>query len=168
MSNVSILLNAYYERLYEKLAGARDVPVSHVGKILTNEIRQRGFKDFSEEKYSAYREACIAFIDERIEAYNPTGVQYTFDNINRRQACELELQLNWYDSRGEFAELVKLVHEKAETEMDNERVQQLAEELIKELGAFPDRSIIAAYESKPELFKLPDYVVARAIEAVIR
>ncbi len=168
MSNVSILLNAYYERLYEKLAGARDIPVSQVEKILMDEIRERGFKDFSEEKYAAYREACIAFIEERIEAYNPTGMQYTFDNVHRRQVHDLELQLDWYDSRSEFAELLELVHEKAETEMDNERVQQLAEELIKELGAFPDRSIIAAYESKPELFKLPDYVVARAIEAVIR
>ena len=168
MSSISILLKAYYERLYEKLERAREILVSHVGKILTDEIKRRKFKDFSEEKYSAYQEACIAFIEERIEAYNPTGMQYTFDNISRKQAHELELQLDWYDSRSEFAELLELVHEKAEAEMDDKRVRQLAEEIIREFGVFPDGSIIAAYEGKPELFKLPDYVAARAIEAVIR
>ena len=105
MSNVSILLNAYYERLYEKLEGVRDILVAQAGKILTDEIRKREFKDFNEEKYAAYQEASIAFIDERIEAYNPTGVQYTFDNIHRKLVQELELQLDWYDSRNEFAEV---------------------------------------------------------------
>jgi hypothetical protein len=168
MSSISILLKAYYERLYEKLQGARDILVAHVEKVLTDEIMKRGFEDFTEDKYAAYREASIAFIDERIEAYNPTGVQYTFDNANRRLARELELQLDWYDSRSEFAELLGLVREKAEPEMDEKRVRQLADQIIKEFGVFPDRSIIAAYEAKPELFKLPDYAVARAIESVVR
>jgi hypothetical protein len=168
MGNVSILLNAYYERLYAKLEGRRDMLIAYAGKILTDEIRLRGFKGLTEEKYTAYRETCIAFIDERIEAYNPTGVQYTFDNIDRRQARELELQLDWYDSRNEFAELLELVRKKAEAEMNEERMQQLAEEIIEEFGVFPEASIIASYEHKPELFKLPDYAVARAIEAVIR
>jgi hypothetical protein len=168
MNSISILLKAYYERLYEKLEGGRDILVSQVGKILTDEIGRRKFKDFSEEKYSAYREACIAFIEERIEAYNPTGAQYTFDNISSRLAHELELQLDWYDSRGEFAELLELVHEKAEAGMDDERMRQLADEIIREFGAFPDGSIIAAYKGKPELFKLPDYVAACVIEEVVR
>jgi len=168
INDVKILLNAYYEQLYEKLVGARDILVSHVEKILTDEIRRQGFKNLPEEKYAAYRETSIAFIDERIEAYNPTGIQYTFDNIHRKLVQNIELQFDWYDSRSELAELLELVHEKAEIKMDEERTKQLVEEIIKEFGAFPDRSIITAYESEPELFKLPDYVVARAIEGVIR
>jgi hypothetical protein len=35
------------------------------------------------------------------------------------------------------------------------------------VGAFPDKSIISAYEADPALGKLPDYVVARAIEEII-
>ncbi len=168
MNEASVLLKAYYELLYEKLAGCRDILVEKAGKILSDEIARQDFKDFNDKKYAAYKEASIAFIDERIEAYNPTGVQYTFDNINRRQVCELELQLDWYDSRSEFAELLELVREKTEAEMDDERVRQLAEEIIREFGAFPDKSIIAAYEDKPQLSKLPDYIVARAIESVVR
>jgi len=43
----------------------------------------------------------------------------------------------------------------------------LADELIKDVGAFPDKSIISAYKASPALSKLPDYVVATAIEEII-
>jgi predicted dinucleotide-utilizing enzyme len=79
----------------------------------------------------------------------------------------LELQLNWYDSRAEFEALVEAARSKAETEVTEERLQSLAEELIKEVGAFPDNSIISIYEAKPGLNKLPDYIVARTIEEII-
>jgi len=36
-----------------------------------------------------------------------------------------------------------------------------------DVGAFPDKSIILAYEADPALGKLPDYVVARSIEEII-
>ena len=80
----------------------------------------------------------------------------------------MELQLNWYDSRAEFEALVEAAREKAEPEMADERMQALADELIQEVGAFPDNSIISAYEAKPGLQKLPDYIVGRAIEEIIR
>jgi hypothetical protein len=47
-------------------------------------------------------------------------------------------------------------------------MRELAGELIKEVGAFPDGSIISTYEVKPAPGKLPDYIVARAIEETIR
>ena len=52
--------------------------------------------------------------------------------------------------------------------MTDENVHVLAEELIGKVGAFPDKSIIAGYEAKPALQKLPDYIVAGAIEQLIR
>ena len=80
----------------------------------------------------------------------------------------MELQLNWYDSEAEFEALVEAVHNKAETGVADDRIRQLADELVKEIGAFPDKSIMTAYEAKPALGKLPDYVVARAIEEIIK
>jgi len=49
---------------------------------------------------------------------------------------------------------------RAEPDMPAERSRLLAEELIEQVGAFPDNSIIAAYEAEPALQKLPDYLVA--------
>ena len=136
--------------------------------MLAKEVFERGYEDFDNEKYAAYIEACLAFVDERIETYNPFGIQYTFDQTRSREAFELELQLDWYDSRAEFENLVKAARSKAQTGEMEERLGFLAEELIKELGAFPDKSIISAYEAEPGLRKLPDYIVARTIEEIIK
>jgi predicted RNA binding protein with dsRBD fold (UPF0201 family) len=168
MNETNLLLKAYYEALYEYLEANKELLAIRIEKLLKEEIANRGFGNFDEEKYAAYRDACLAFVDERMETYNPIGIQYTLDRIRVQEAVELELQLNWYDSRAEFEALAEAVRAKAEVEMTEERMRGLAEELIKEVGAFPDRSIISAYEAEPALGKLPDYVVARAIEETIR
>jgi hypothetical protein len=168
MSETKLLLNAYYEALYERLETKKDVLTARVEELLRAEVANGQFGGFDEEKYSAYREACLAFVDERLETYNPIGVQYTFDHTRRPEAFELELQLDWYDSRAEFEALVESARAKSEAEMAEERIKELTDELIGEVGAFPDKSIISAYEAGPALGKLPDYVVARAIEEVIR
>lgn len=168
MNDATILLKAYYELLYEKLAGCRDRLIGDVEKVLSREISDRGFTNFDSAKYAAYRDACIAFIDERLESYNPTGIQYIFDNIRNKWAYELEMQLDWYDSRDEFSKLLGAIRKKAESEISDVRMRELAEEIIKEFGAFPDGSIIATYENKPELCRLPDYAVALTIEKIVR
>ncbi len=164
-------MKAYYEALHNKLKAKRHLLVRAVGKLLKEEIAEQGFESAfgeDEDKYTAYRDACVAFIDERIETYNPIGVQYTFERIRAKEAFELELQLDWYDSRAEFEALTEAVREKAESSMSEQRIWQLAEELIRRVGAFPDKSIISGYEAGPALKKLPDYVVARVIEEIIR
>jgi len=168
MNETNLLLKAYYEALYEHLEANKELLATKIEKLLKEEIVKRGFGDFDEEKYTAYRDACLAFVDERLETYNPIGIQYTFDRIRAKEAAELELQLNWYDSRAEFEALAEAVRSKAEVEMTEERMRNLTDELIREVGAFPDRSIISAYEAKPALGKLPDCIVARAIEETIR
>jgi hypothetical protein len=168
MNETNLLLKAYYEALYEQLEANREFLATRIEKLLREEIIKRGFENFDEEKYNAYQDACLAFVDERMETYNPIGVQYTFDRIRAQEAIELELQLNWYDSQAEFEVLMEAVRAKAEAGMTEERMRGLADELIKEVGAFPDGSIISAYEAEPALGKLPDYVVARAIEETIR
>jgi hypothetical protein len=167
MSEAKLLLNAYYETLYEYLEAQKDLLTPRIEKLLREEIKQQRFADFDQEKYSAYLDACLAFVDERLETYNPIGIQYTFERIRSKEAMELELQLDWYDSQAELQALMDTAGDKAEAGMTEERMRQLAEELIKEMGAYPDRSIIAAYQAAPSLGKLPDYVVARAIEEIV-
>lgn len=167
MSETSLLLRAYFETLYERLEAGKDLLPGRIEKLLAEEIAVRGFGDFDEEKYAAYRDACLAFVDERIEAYNPIGIQYLFDRSRAKDAFELELQLNWYNSKAEFEALVEAARSKAETGLTEENFRPLAEELIEQVRAFPDNSIISAYEAQPGLRKLPDYVVARAIEEII-
>jgi hypothetical protein len=167
MSETSILLKAYYEALYELLEDRKEHLSLQIDNLLTAEIAARGFGNFDRDKYAAYRDACLAFVDERIEAYNPIGIQYLYDRERAKEAFELELQLDWYDSRTEFAALVQAARSKTEPDVTEERLRVLATELIVQVGAFPDKSIISAYEAKPDLKKLPDYIVARAIEQLI-
>jgi len=99
--------------------------------------------------------------------YNPIGIQYTFDSTRRRQAFELELQLNFYDSRAEFEALIQTAQGKLQALTNERGLPELADELIEDVGAFPDKSIISAYKASPTLGKLPDYIVATAIEELI-
>jgi hypothetical protein len=171
ISEADVLLKAYYESLHNKLKAKRHLLVKAAEKLLKKEIAKQGFESaFSgdEDKYTAYRDACVAFIDERIETYDPVGVQYTFERARAKEAFELELQLDWYDSRAEFEALLEAVREKAGSSISEQRIWQLADELIRQVGAFPDKSIISGYEAGPALKKLPDYVVARVIEEIIR
>lgn len=167
MTGTNLLLKAYYEALYERLQANTELLVRKIEELLAKEVLDRGFEDFDNEKYAAYIEACLAFVDERIETYNPFGIQYTFDQTRSREAFELELQLDWYDSREEYENLVRSARSKAQADDVEERLGALAEELIKELGAFPDKSIISAYKAEPCLRKLPDYIVARTIEEIV-
>jgi hypothetical protein len=167
MSGASLLLKAYYEVLYEQLRANKKLLAARIEELLGQEIAQRGFEKIDRERYAAYRDACLAFVDERIEMYNPIGIQYTFDRAQSRQVQMLELQLNWYDSRAEFEALVQAARDKAKADMSDREMKQLAEELVAQSGAFPDKSIIYAYEVEPALNKLPDYIVGRAIEDII-
>jgi hypothetical protein len=167
MNETKLVLNAYYEALHDMLEAGKELLADKIEKLLTEEFADRDFGNIGREKFESYKDACVAFVDERIEMYNPIGIQYTFDGSRREQAFELELQLNFYDSRGEFEALVEAAQAKVEAEMSEQRLRESAEELIKEAGAFPDKSIILAYEDDPALSKLPDYVVARAVEEII-
>ena len=167
MNETKLLLNTYYEALHERLEADKELLTERIEKLLRAELAKRDFDNIDQEKYNAYKDACLAFVDERIEMYNPIGIQYTFDRTRVRQAFELELQLNFYDSRAEFEALVEVAQSKAEARMAEQQLRELADELIKDVGAFPDKSIISAYQADPALSKLPDYIVARAIEEII-
>jgi len=169
MNAVDLVLRAYWERLHEKLIEQSEAIEAQIGPLLDEEIDRRGYRDLAEHRrYEAYHEACVAFLAERIEAYNPIGIQYTFDKARRKAAFELEQGLEWYSSKAEWEELVDGARARAEVLSGDEALGEAAAELIEEMGAYPDRSIISVYEQSPGLQKLPDYVVARAIEAVIR
>ena len=166
MNETRILLQAYYEVLYERLESQKPLMAARIDELLVEEVAAQAYAGFDEQKYDAYRDACLAFVDERIEAYNPTGLQYLFDRDVAKDAFELELQLDWFDSRAEFAVLVKTARSKA-ADVTEDSMELLVGALIGQVGAFPDKSIIAWYEAKPGLRKLPDYIVARTIEEII-
>jgi hypothetical protein len=167
MSGLRVLLRAYYERLYERMEADRALLVARIDALLAAEIERQGFGPMDAEKIEAYRDACLAFVEERLETYNPVGIQYVFDGRTSRQAAELEFQLDWYNSRDEHDALVAAARAVAQEDMPDELLQSTADGLIRQMGAFPDRSIIAGYSEKPTLQKLPDYIVASAIEEVI-
>ena len=164
MNETKLLLNTYYEILHDLLVANRHVLAGRIEKLLQDEFSKHEFGNIDEEKLDAYMDACLAFVDERIEMYNPIGIQYTFDSTRRHQAFELELQLNFYDGLAEFKALVEAAQTKLQARTDELELSELADELIKEVGAFPDKSIISAYQADPALGKLPDYIVAKAIE----
>jgi hypothetical protein len=168
MNDTKLLMMAYYEALYELLLAGRESLIKRIEELLTKEIALLGCEDFDKEKYTAYKDACIAFIDERIETYNPIGIQYTFDQTRAREAFELELQLDWYDSRTEYDNLVIAARSKARSGKVGDRLEMSVRELVRDFGAFPDKSIIIAYEAEPNLRMLPDYIVARVIEGIIK
>ena len=168
MNPARILLRAYYERLHGRMEANRARLVAQIDVRLSAEIARQGFGPLRPDQVQAYREACIAFIDERLETYNPIGLQYTFDRTTSRRAAELEFQLDWYNSRPEFEELVSMARALVGEEgISDESLPDLADRLMREAGAFPDCSIIAGYNEEPALQKLPDFLVASAIEAVI-
>ncbi|MCP4711464.1 MAG: hypothetical protein GY869_22820, partial [Planctomycetes bacterium] len=117
----------------------------------------------------AYLDAADTFVIERIETYNPVGVQYTFDPISPKETWEIETQLNWYDSRAEFEELAQIARKMVNQHpLTPETLTQSAQILINLMGAFPNKSIISGYLEAPTLQKLPDYLVACAIEVIIQ
>ena len=168
MNPSKVLLNAYWEALYRRLAARRRELEKLAEELLGRELRRQPPPRLDRNAYDAYVDACLSFIDERLETYNPIGIQYAFDADRRSSAAQLELQLDWYDSRAEFESLLAAVERKAALLTTDDRTDELVDELIAECGAFPDRSIISTYEAAPSLSRLPDYIVARAIEQVIR
>ncbi len=168
MNAAQVLLRAYYERLHKWMETAYAQLAARVDELLPAEIEAQGFGPMPPEKVQAYQEACLAFVFERLEMYNPIGIQYTFDSRTTARAAEMEFQLNWYDSRPEFERLVAAAGVLADDDATDERLSGLADRLIRQMGAYPDRSIIAAYAERPTLQKLPDFIVATAIEQVVR
>ncbi|UCC21475.1 MAG: hypothetical protein JSW23_06570 [Planctomycetota bacterium] len=168
MNSTALLLNAYYEVLHDLLVENKSRLTEAAGSLLREELKNRSFGSFNRNKYDAYLDACLAFIAERTEMYNPIGIQYTIDRIPSGLAQELELQLNFYDSRSEFQKLKDAAAELAQKGFSDDQLPQLAARLIAEHGAFPDKSIISAYQANPTLNKLPDYITALSIEKTIK
>jgi hypothetical protein len=168
MNDTVILLNAYYEALYEFLDSHKAVLIEKIENYLKDELKKLAAPYLGTEKHAAYLDAALAFLDERVETYNPLGIQYTFDRAPAEFAKQLELQLNFYDSSEEFENLKYAASKKAFPGMTDTDLRHLACELIAEHGAFPDNPIINAYKSAPTLNKLPDYIVAEAIEDTIK
>ena len=62
MNPTSLLLKAYYEALYELLEAHKDALADRINAVLAEEIQSGGYEDFDDEKFTAFSEACQAFI----------------------------------------------------------------------------------------------------------
>ncbi|MDH7600113.1 MAG: hypothetical protein QHH07_10845 [Sedimentisphaerales bacterium] len=165
MDQANLLIRAYYEALYDILAANMELLVRRVGRILNLVL---GDKDIGPERMQGYLDACLAFVEERLESYNPIGIQYLFDWAHSPQVSAIGQQLDWFDSREELDQLYASAQRLAEPGMTDDQLRETALQLVREHGAFPDRSIINAYHDAPAPNKLPDYVVAMAIESVLK
>ena len=164
MNKSKLLLNAYFEALHDLLFRQKEVIKDEIDELLRTELAK--LVSVTDEKIAAYLDAALAFLDERIEMYNPVGLQYLYDNQTSEFARQIELQLDWYDSSGEFRSILDAIDSLTKAGFEPEQLPQLAQQLVKKFGAFPDRSIIENYLNKPSTRKLPDYILARAIEKI--
>jgi len=172
---IRLLLNAYFERLHDRLWARRTACQTAIDRLLDEELHRRAFSPLDPDRRAACREAAHAFLAERLETYDPVGLQYLFDQISAREAFRFEMQMNWYDARPEYQRLVEtargLLADASAADphvpLDEPRLGRLADQLIAACGAFPNASIIAAYQADPALNHLPDYLVARALELLL-
>ena len=172
MNPTRIVLNAYFERLCDLLEGAKPRTDERLKKLLDDEIDEKNYPITEAEKFTAYLEAAAAFFDERLESYNPIGIQWTMPTPTTEEAFQIESILDWYDSRPEFDTLCRAARQKAQrldagSEDPDQLLQKLSEELINQCGAYPDKSIIQTYQTHPQLNHLPDYIVSCLIEQII-
>ena len=172
MNPTRIVLNAYFERLCDRLEGAKPHISERLKARLNDEINERNYHIAEAEKFTAYLEAAVAFFDERLESYNPIGIQWTMPTPTVDETFQIESALDWYDSRPEFDVLCRAARRKArrldvETKDPDRLLPELADELIDECGAYPDKTIIQTYRNRPRLNRLPDYLVSCLIEQII-
>ena len=83
MTSASLVLKVYYERLYELMEARRPEMLSRVDELLSAEVARQRFGDMGADKLAAYREACVAFIDERLESWNSSLTGTTADPSSR-------------------------------------------------------------------------------------
>jgi len=165
MESKRLIFNAYYEFLYNTLLERRERISDTIKNLLPAELSH--FGPYSSDNFDAYFDACLAFLDERLEMYNPFGVQYTFDNLHSAFAKKLELQLSWFDSSREFEDLEGAVDEILALGFDENKLDDYVGRLVLRFGAYPDRSIIDSFRLNPAARKLPDFLLAQSIEQVI-
>ena len=172
MNPTRVILNAYFERLCDLLEEAKPRTHERLEELLNNEINEKNYPIPEPEKFIAYLEAAAAFYDERLESYNPIGIQWTMPTPTTEEAFQIESILDWYDSRPEFDTLCRAARRKAKRlEPDSKNadrlLQKLANELINQCGAYPNKTIIQTYQTHPQLNHLPDYIVSCLIEQII-
>ncbi|MFH1731484.1 MAG: hypothetical protein ABIF82_07520 [Planctomycetota bacterium] len=116
-----------------------------------------------------YRDAAVGFLEERLyecrDDYWEKFLRPLVENITAAEIMEVAEQLSWYDMQREKEE----IDERIETCLNIHRSpEDILEVLVEEFGAFPNRSIIAAYSAKPKPNYLPEYALAVAIQQVVR
>jgi len=158
----------YFNRLHSLISSAR----SRVEKLIIEETRKDlllRWHEVKDEVIHAYSDTAVSFIEERLYAYELDHVdrflQATSRGVSLREIALLEKSLSWYEWQKEK----EAIDGKIETGLNlMQSAEQIVEGLLDEFGAFPDKTIINTYKKSPMKNYLPDYVLALALERVIR
>ena len=167
MNSAKILIEAYFEKLHQILSTNKSALQARVDKIIQLEVRSKGFDLSDREKLCSYQQTSYAFIEERIEMYNPIGIQRAYPPHQRKAAAEFEFEIDWYNSRAEFQQLLETASEITKPDMNDAEIKKAVSRLIQLFPAYPDGSIITGYKDRPDLLHLPDYAVSKAIEELL-
>jgi len=120
------------------------------------------------EKTEAHQDAAVGFLEERLYEYRDDYwekfLKPLAENISAAEIMEVSKQLSWYNMQNEKGEIDKRI----ETLLNlRQSPKDVAEVLIEEFGAFPNKSIIKTYSAKPKPNYLPEYALAVAIQQVV-
>jgi len=157
----------YFARLLDRLQRERARTETLILEQVQEEISSR--YPHLNEKAEAYQHAAAGFLEERLfeyrEDYWEKFLQPLAENISAAEIMEVSEQLSWYEMQNEKRE----IDERIETLLNlRQSPEDIAETLIEEFGAFPDKSIIKTYSAKPKPNYLPEYALAVAIQQVVR
>ena len=160
--------DAYYVRLRLIISSAR----AGIEKSIREEIRDEFLSRWPEsrdEVIDAYADAAVSFIEERLYAYGLSSIDRFLMAASRGVSpgdlASLEISIDWYECSPEKEEIDARI-EKGLNLM--RAADEIVEGLLREFGAFPDRTIIKAYDKAPAKNHLPDYALALALERFIR
>ena len=79
MNETRVLLQAYYETLYNWLEARKPLITDEIDRLLAEEIERQGYEGFEEEKYAAYKEA-----QRRCYIFNQLDSEYPVEWLCRR------------------------------------------------------------------------------------
>ena len=170
MNSLKMLINAYYERLYELIEPQRELCLVRIEQVVRNEAELHWSEELTGERLKAHVEAANAFLEERLEMYNPIGLQYAYGSSSQSEVFSLEAALDWYNSQQEYHSLCKrAMNLLGETKgrFSDQDISLRANQMILDCGAYPNQSILGQYSRRPQPNHLPDFAVAKCIEELL-
>jgi hypothetical protein len=158
----------YFKKLHRLISSKRKTIEGIIQALAREELILR-WNETGEEAAKAYFEAAASFIDERLYSYSMSHIDRFLKSaslgIGQGELAAAEREIDWYDWRDEKSEIDKKIESGLNLLLEG---GEIADGLLDEFGAFPDSTIIKAYKRTPVKNHIPDYILASALEHVIK